>query len=152
MKHLLRYRHHDIELPDGTFVIGRAATCQLSLDDPLVSRSHAALVVDGDAVTIEDMGSRNGVKVNGSAVSGRYQVKSGDHLTIGSQELKYLFARENPADTLVQPATQRVPTCSGASPGIPAWGWESRLRGAAADRAAGTRCTRATRGEPGCAR
>ncbi len=65
MKHVLRYKHHDIELSEGKFVIGRAASCQLSLDDPLVSRHHAQLTVEGDVVTVEDLGSRNGVKVNG---------------------------------------------------------------------------------------
>ena len=45
MKHSLRYNDHDIDLPPGEFVIGRAANCQLSLDDPLVSRNHATLTV-----------------------------------------------------------------------------------------------------------
>lgn len=110
MKHVLRYKHHDIELPPGTFVIGRAASCQLSLDDPLVSRHHAQLVVEGELVTVEDMGSRNGVKVNGELISGRYSVQDKDQIVIGGQELKYLARRENMGDTLIQPATQRVPT------------------------------------------
>lgn len=110
MKHVLRYKHHDIELSEGKFVIGRAASCQLSLDDPLVSRHHAQLTVEGDLVTVEDLGSRNGVKVNGELISGRYSVQDKDQLLIGGQELKYLARRENMGDTLIQPATQRVPT------------------------------------------
>ena len=110
MKHVLRYQHHDIELSEGKFVIGRAATCQLSLDDPLVSRHHAQLTVDGDAVSVEDLGSRNGVKVNGELIRGRYAVQDRDQIVIGGQELKYLARKENMGDTLVQPATQRVPT------------------------------------------
>jgi len=110
LKHVLRYQHHDIELSEGKFVIGRAATCQLSLDDPLVSRHHAQLTVDGDAVSVEDLGSRNGVKVNGELIRGRYAVQDRDQIVIGGQELKYLARKENMGDTLVQPATQRVPT------------------------------------------
>jgi pSer/pThr/pTyr-binding forkhead associated (FHA) protein len=109
LKHVLRYKHHDIELPEGKFVIGRAATCQLSLDDPLVSRHHAQLSVQGDLVTVEDLGSRNGVKVNGEPIASRYSVQDNDQLLIGGQELRYLARRENMGDTLVQPATQRVP-------------------------------------------
>jgi hypothetical protein len=109
VKHVLRYRHHDIELNTGRFVIGRAASCQLSLDDPLVSRHHAAVTVADDAVTVEDLGSRNGVRVNGKAIQGAYDLQHNDQITIGSQELMYL-ARESIGDTLVQPATQRVPT------------------------------------------
>ncbi|RYZ01293.1 MAG: FHA domain-containing protein [Myxococcales bacterium] len=110
MKHVLRYKHHDIELSEGKFVIGRAAGCQLSLDDPLVSRHHAQLTVEGELVTVEDLGSRNGVKVNGELISGRYSVQDKDQLLIGGQELKYVARRENMGDTLIQPATQRVPT------------------------------------------
>jgi pSer/pThr/pTyr-binding forkhead associated (FHA) protein len=110
LKHVLRYKQHDIELSEGSFIIGRAASCQLSLDDPLVSRHHAQLTVAGDSVTVEDLGSRNGVKVNGEPVSGRYTVKDKDEIVIGGQELRYLARRENIGDTLVQPATQRVPT------------------------------------------
>lgn len=110
MKHVLRYKHHDIDLSEGKFVIGRAATCQLSLDDPLVSRHHAQLTVEGEVVTVEDLGSRNGVKVNGEFINGRYSVQDKDQLVIGGQELKYLARREHMGDTLIQPATQRVPT------------------------------------------
>lgn len=110
MKHVLRYKHHDIELSEGKFVIGRASSCQLSLDDPLVSRHHAQLTVEGELVTVEDLGSRNGVKVNGALISGRYSVQDKDQLLIGGQELRYVARREHMGDTLVQPATQRVPT------------------------------------------
>lgn len=110
MKHVLRYKHHDIELSEGKFVIGRAASAQLSLDDPLVSRHHAQLTVEGEAITVEDLGSRNGVKVNGELISGRYAVQDKDQIVIGGQELKYIARRENMGDTLIQPATQRVPT------------------------------------------
>jgi pSer/pThr/pTyr-binding forkhead associated (FHA) protein len=110
LKHVLRYRHHDIELSEGKFVIGRAASCQLSLDDPLVSRHHAQLTVENEQVTVEDLGSRNGVKVNGELISSRYLVKDKDQIVIGGQELKYLACKDNMGDTLIQPATQRVPT------------------------------------------
>lgn len=110
VKHVLRYKNHDIELSQGNFVIGRAASCQLSLDDPLVSRHHAQLTVQGQEITVEDLGSRNGVKVNGELIVGRHKVKDKDQILIGGQELKYLVRRENVGDTLVQMATQRVPT------------------------------------------
>jgi hypothetical protein len=110
LKHLLRYKHHDIELTEGKFVIGRAATCQLSLDDPLVSRHHAQLTVEGKDVSIEDLGSRNGVKINGRLVAGRYAVQDKDHILIGNQELKYIVRKEHMGDTLIQQATQRAPT------------------------------------------
>jgi hypothetical protein len=83
----LRYLHHDLELGIGEFSLGRSADCQLSLDDPLVSRRHALLIVSDDGVTIEDLQSRNGVSVNGEVVTGKAQLADGDRILIGSQEL-----------------------------------------------------------------
>ncbi|HSQ63044.1 MAG TPA: FHA domain-containing protein, partial [Polyangiaceae bacterium] len=65
MRFRLRYMNHDLELNEGEFVVGRNASCQLSLDDPLVSRRHAVFNVRADTVTVEDLGSRNGVSLNG---------------------------------------------------------------------------------------
>ncbi len=87
MRFRLRYLHHDLELFEGQFVVGRSATCQLSLDDALVSRRHAMLVVSKDGVTVEDLESRNGVVVNGQRIASRVPVKPGDKIVIGSQEL-----------------------------------------------------------------
>src|SRR4030088_2857701 len=69
MRWRLRYLQHDLELSEGQFAVGRNATCQLSLDDPLVSRRHALLIVAKDGVTIEDLQSRNGVIVNGQRIA-----------------------------------------------------------------------------------
>jgi pSer/pThr/pTyr-binding forkhead associated (FHA) protein len=87
MRFRLRYLHHDLELFEGQFVVGRSASCQLSLDDALVSRRHAMLVVSNDGVTVEDLESRNGVIVNGARITTRIAVKPGDKIVIGTQEL-----------------------------------------------------------------
>jgi pSer/pThr/pTyr-binding forkhead associated (FHA) protein len=95
MRFRLRYLHHDLELIEGQFAVGRSAGCQLSLDDPLVSRRHALLVVSRDGVTIEDLQSRNGVILNGQRIGGRTPVKAGDKIVIGSQELTLLEGRDS---------------------------------------------------------
>ncbi len=87
MRFRLRYLKHDLELFPGTFVIGRSADCQLSLDDPLVSRRHALLLVGDDDVFVEDAGSRNGVLVNGQRIGARTRLAEGDRVTIGAQEM-----------------------------------------------------------------
>jgi pSer/pThr/pTyr-binding forkhead associated (FHA) protein len=94
MRFRLRYLHHDLELSEGEFALGRSAECQLSLDDPLVSRRHALLVVAKDRVTIEDLQSRNGIAVNGQRVVGQVALKAGDRILIGSQELTLHISRE----------------------------------------------------------
>jgi predicted component of type VI protein secretion system len=95
MRFRLRYLHHDLELSEGQFVVGRSAGCQLSLDDPLVSRRHALLIVAKDGVTVEDLQSRNGVVVNGERIPGRTPLSAGDRIMIGSQELTLLQGRES---------------------------------------------------------
>jgi pSer/pThr/pTyr-binding forkhead associated (FHA) protein len=94
MRYRLRYLHHDLELLEGQFVVGRSASCQLSLDDALVSRRHAMFVVSSDGVTVEDLQSRNGVIVNGQRIKGKLAVQPGDKVVIGSQELTLQKGKE----------------------------------------------------------
>lgn len=79
----LRFSDHDVELAPGETVVGRSPRCQLVLDDPLVSRSHARLVVNGPYVTIEDLGSANGVLVNGQRLERARVLGAGDTVAIG---------------------------------------------------------------------
>jgi predicted component of type VI protein secretion system len=95
----LRYQAHDLELPLGEFVVGRSTECQLSLDDPLVSRRHAVLKVRRDGVSVQDLGSRNGVVVNGQKINGERELAPGDKVSIGSQDMVLNVAAD------VHPAT-----------------------------------------------
>ncbi len=91
MGYRLRYLHHDLELTDGEFAVGRSGSCQLSLDDPLVSRRHAVFFVSqSGGVSVEDQQSRNGVLVNGQRIAVKTPLRPGDRILIGSQELMLL--------------------------------------------------------------
>lgn len=92
----LRYLHHDFELPPGRFLIGRSTDCQLSLDDPLVSRKHALLTVTDDSVEVQDLGSRNGVLVNDEKIAGSRQIGHGDRIMIGSQSMVISVPQSEP--------------------------------------------------------
>src|SRR5258707_15207672 len=83
----LRHLQHNFELGQGEFVIGRSTECQLALDDPLVSRKHAVLIVGAESVVIKDLGSRNGVVVNGIKIDTSRILLDGDRIVIGSQEM-----------------------------------------------------------------
>ncbi len=86
-KYRLQYRAVDIKLGAGEFFVGRESVCNLVLDDALVSRKHAVFRVVGNIVEVEDLDSRNGVRVNGNRIEGPTQVKHGDRIYIGSHEL-----------------------------------------------------------------
>jgi pSer/pThr/pTyr-binding forkhead associated (FHA) protein len=105
----LRYLQHDLELAEGEFAIGRNATCQLSLDDPLVSRRHAVFSVAASEILLEDLASRNGVLVNGQKIEGRVRVKPGDKVLIGSQELTVLQVQDETSATLPMHPTGAMP-------------------------------------------
>ncbi|MCH2110907.1 MAG: FHA domain-containing protein [Polyangiaceae bacterium] len=87
-RYRLRFLLHEIDLPLGELVIGRSASCYLTVDDPLVSRQHAQIVVDEERAFVEDLGSRNGVRVDGRAISGRTLLRDGTALRIGTQEMR----------------------------------------------------------------
>ena len=56
----------------GGAVIGRSRDCDIVLQDSNVSRRHAEIRPSGgDNWTITDLGSTNGVKVNGRAIASR---------------------------------------------------------------------------------
>jgi DNA-binding NtrC family response regulator len=54
--------------PAGAVVLGRDASCDISIDDETISRRHARVVI-GDEITIEDLASRNGTRVREAALT-----------------------------------------------------------------------------------
>jgi len=75
-----------VELGESPLVIGRLPECEIVLADPNVSRRHAELRRDGDAVVLTDLGSTNGTRVNGVTVREQH-LASGDEITLGSTVL-----------------------------------------------------------------
>lgn len=77
------------DLGEGELRVGRAPDHHLQLEDGTVSVHHALLHREGPAVTVEDLGSTNGTKVNGRRVKGAV-LRDGDHLAFGSVELRFV--------------------------------------------------------------
>jgi FHA domain len=96
----LRFLLQEIDLPQGDTLVGRSANCQVTLDDPLVSREHARIRIQGGTAVVEDLGSRNGVQVRGEPVVHTASLSNGDRIRIGTQELVFLelpVSAERPA-------------------------------------------------------
>ena len=70
------------------FVIGRSRECDLVLDDPNVSRRHAELRREDDGWAVHDLGSTNGIKVNGHRSRGG-RLSPGDEITLGLSRLTF---------------------------------------------------------------
>ncbi len=92
----LRCGNRDFTLPEGDTVIGRATSCDLLLDDPLVSRRHARIRVSGDRVTLLDLGSRNGVMLHQHRIDGEVTLGCGDQLRIGNAVFTLVEERRGP--------------------------------------------------------
>ncbi len=82
----LEFQGRTFELRPGEVLIGRSSSCHLVLDDGLVSRRHAQIVVSDERALIEDFGSANGVFVNGERVAGSRPLNAGDQLQVGKQQ------------------------------------------------------------------
>ena len=74
-------------------VIGRSPECHITIEDPLVSRKHATILVEENAPPrITDLGSRNGVRINGEKIDGVQELTHGDRVRLGTQELVFYQA------------------------------------------------------------
>jgi FhaA, N-terminal domain/FHA domain len=71
-------------------VIGRSRQCDVVLDDANVSRRHAEIRPTADGHwTVADLGSTNGVQINGRQTTGAATIASGDRLTFGTVEATF---------------------------------------------------------------
>ena len=109
----LRYRQALITLRAGKLYLGRSPECELAISDPAVSRRHARLWVSPTQIVIEDLGSQNGVHVNGTKIQGPCELRAGDVLRICSHEMELVDTVEEAA---VEPNRYRITadTLSGA--------------------------------------
>ena len=73
------------------FMIGRADDCHLKPRSELISRYHCAILTDDGYVAVRDLGSKNGVYVNGQRVSIEQELKNGDQLAIGPLEFEVVL-------------------------------------------------------------
>lgn len=82
------------QLPEGPTALGRAEENDIVLSGDLVSRKHARLILESGRLMLEDLKSRNGVKLNGKPVSALVELKVGDVLGVGENTLSVRQATE----------------------------------------------------------
>jgi type II secretory pathway predicted ATPase ExeA len=76
-------------LGDGSISIGRASDNEMRLEAPYISRHHCRIVTVGTISTVEDLGSVNGIAVNGKVVK-RHVLQHADQIVIGEHVLTYV--------------------------------------------------------------
>lgn len=92
-----------INLEEDRLSVGKSADADLTVDDPAVSRFHAAIERVGAAWSIRDLGSTNGTLINGKRLAGERVLRDGDEILLGRTRLVYRDRstwREPPTDRL----------------------------------------------------
>ena len=82
-------RERELQLV-GRIVVGRDPTCDITHDHSLLSRRHAEFVSAGELVVVRDLGSRNGVFVNGTKTA-EHSLSPGDIVQIGPLRAQYVL-------------------------------------------------------------
>jgi pSer/pThr/pTyr-binding forkhead associated (FHA) protein len=96
-------------VPGDSVVIGRGASCDLTLPAPAASRRHAEVFPRGEGWAVRDLDSTNGTFLNGEAVRASRDLSPGDVIRIGEQTVTFcrLEREDAPAGeerTIVAPA------------------------------------------------
>ena len=88
---------HALVLDDGTRfeltndknVIGRQTTCDIVIADHNVSRVHAEIRIVHETWQIDDRGSTNGTRVNGTVIVEPTPLASGDVIAFGAVNIRF---------------------------------------------------------------
>ncbi len=85
---------HRFALVGEQVIIGRAGTCDISIGHKSISRRHMKIILGDGSFVVEDLGSQNGVKVNGQRITGPTKVEVGDQITICEFTMQLDYLRE----------------------------------------------------------
>ena len=96
-----------IPLPFGTHIIGRDEAASVSTESHTVSRRHARLVLTPEAAILEDLGSKNGTRVNGMIVRGATALADGDEIEAGVLRLVFRTRSYGSTQTVNQESRSR---------------------------------------------
>ncbi len=94
-------------------LIGRHPECDYRIDLPKISRRHCCVAQVYERIVVRDLGSRNGLRVNGRLVE-EIQLQDGDEVAIGP--LIYRVEVEAPAAALPAPAAPPPPALEAPRP------------------------------------
>lgn len=116
------------ELTQAVVTLGRAASCELVIQDSSISRRHAQIIRQEDGFFYaQDLGSQNGTALNGQRLTAPQRLTEGDTLTLGTIPLRFVSSplpteREQPQEeeSLLPPLLPTEPPVSAAPPAAPA--------------------------------
>ncbi len=87
--------------PESTSVIGRGESADLALEQASISRAHAEIRARGEAITITDLESHNGTRVNGVRLVAPHTLAAGDVINVGDVTLVFYREAHRPERAVV---------------------------------------------------
>jgi pSer/pThr/pTyr-binding forkhead associated (FHA) protein len=87
---------------NAEMLIGRSRKADFVIEDECISREHARVRRDLNGIHIVDLGSRNGVLLNGVQVQGAQRLSSGDEVRLGTTKLKFT----DPTAAMIAPSVK----------------------------------------------
>ena len=89
-------RRARLRLRGSFFIVGRGEPFPVFHDDPMMSREHLAVVACPEGVRVRDLGSKNGVLLNGTRLARYAEVAlaPGDVLLVGQTQLRMVVESE----------------------------------------------------------
>jgi pSer/pThr/pTyr-binding forkhead associated (FHA) protein len=121
----------DIALDRTMVVVGRHPNCDTQLNSPRVSRHHCCMTREHDQVVVRDLGSTNGIRINGERVE-TGSLRPGDELSIA--HIRYRLEGEEDSDQVGDPAIREPASTPDSRPPSnwihsPKWGFGPMHRG-----------------------
>lgn len=100
-----------IPLQRPVLLIGRHPECDIRIDSPKISRRHCCIALAYNRIVARDLGSRNGVRVNGQIVE-EARLKPGDEIAIGPIIYRLEQIESAPAPPPVAPSPKPAPAAA----------------------------------------
>ena len=93
----------EIALSLGDHVLGRSSDAAIFVDDVGVSRDHARITIGEGGAILEDLGSKNGTRVNGRTIEGPTPLTDGALIVLGATALRFrVFETSSSTETVTQ--------------------------------------------------
>ena len=114
----LRYENGDntgkeLDIPSRGLSIGRYSGCDLQIDEDGISRKHCFIKKVRDNYVLEDLGSTNGVKLNGEKIDHKASLEENDVFQVGPYRFKLVAEKSEVKETETNDSEEEKPSESG---------------------------------------
>ncbi len=104
-----------LEFQKNSIMIGRAAANDVCIDQGGVSRYHATISVEGDALVVQDLGSTNGTLIGGKKIQSS-QITNGDRIVLGDIAVELDYVADSSDSSFGDLSSQGTPVNSTLPP------------------------------------